>query len=524
MIYFVKSLNIIYLLGIEWCQCEFCSEPFDTVAQKNVHTLNHFKREICEFCDQNLIRIAGALYVLHSSITCIRKHIKEESEVSINEHERSVSPFGSDDPIAQCNETEPEIKLTEYFECDAIDVQTECFDTKQENNSDEEFDDTNGAAEVNEVNLNVLTGRQSDQNLVIINELVENDFDDEKNHEEKCDISKYKISSKKSPKPMRQKIQQQKKATPKLPNESVATKRESGQLECKTCKKVFSSMRSLRMHTLRVHEPANKKYVCTACGKSYCESNELVAHQSHKILCIICGETFCARSLLAAHRVVHEVPENDETNKKKFHCKQPGCNEMVTAQEWVKHFSTRHSESYHQFECDICHRRFRTKTQIQSHILCVHCPSAKTFKCDMCDYTAAIPSILTQHKKKTHFKKRTFMCSECGKVFCAKNQLVIHSYQHSGAKPFACPYEGCEKRFRGQPQRIEHMRMHTGEKPFECPVDGCDRRYSYSIDLKRHKFSAHGIYTKKYPCKICSDVFPENMFLKRHMKKHENRL
>lgn len=63
--------------------------------------------------------------------------------------------------------------------------------------------------------------------------------------------------------------------------------------------------------------------------------------------------------------------------------------------------------------------------------------------------------------------------------------------------------------------------MHTGEKPYSCSVESCDRRFSYKVDLKRHKYSTHGIYTNKYPCEICAEIFPENMLLKKHMKKHE---
>lgn len=65
-----------------------------------------------------------------------------------------------------------------------------------------------------------------------------------------------------------------------------------------------------------------------------------------------------------------------------------------------------------------------------------------------------------------------------------------------------------------------HTRVHTGAKPFKCNIDHCDRAYMFEIDLKRHKYSIHGIFTKKHICPICSKVYPENKLLKKHLESH----
>lgn len=134
------------------------------------------------------------------------------------------------------------------------------------------------------------------------------------------------------------------------------------------------------------------------------------------------------------------------------------------------------------------------------------------------------------HGRSAHWKNHNttiYDCGMCEKTFWRKDNLRIHMlriHKPFETKQFGCLHEGCPKRFRSTSQRIEHMRMHTGEKPFTCSAEGCDRRFSYRIDLKRHRFRAHGIYTKKFPCHICAEIFPENMLLKKHLIKHENQL
>lgn len=52
----------------------FCTQTFESAAAKDEHILEHFAQETCDDCKQNLIRIGGNLYILHSSITCIKEY------------------------------------------------------------------------------------------------------------------------------------------------------------------------------------------------------------------------------------------------------------------------------------------------------------------------------------------------------------------------------------------------------------------------------------------------------------------
>lgn len=86
---------------------------------------------------------------------------------------------------------------------------------------------------------------------------------------------------------------------------------------------------------------------------------------------------------------------------------------------------------------------------------------------------------------------------------------------HTGDRPYTCSY--CDKKFAKDSSWRRHLLIHTGVKPYVCPIEGCTQAYRDSIDLKRHKFSAHNIYTKKHVCSICSKIFSERKLLTKHL-------
>lgn len=203
-----------------------------------------------------------------------------------------------------------------------------------------------------------------------------------------------------------------------------------------------------------------------------------------------------------------------------FKCEYKGCDKIVQNRSRIAHLRTHQKQ---RFECDICHTSLASKVGLRAHFD-VHYPR-REFKCHICPAEYKSLSSLNQHVRYIHENEpKQFICTICGSAQRKRHLLLEHMNRHNGVKPYTCPYDGCEMRFFSKARRSEHSRTHTGEKPFCCSIDGCDTRFAYAIDFKRHRFKAHGIFAKKHNCTICTEVFPENRLLKKHMETHHKQI
>ncbi|NWZ91602.1 ZN256 protein, partial [Nesospiza acunhae] len=105
-------------------------------------------------------------------------------------------------------------------------------------------------------------------------------------------------------------------------------------------------------------------------------------------------------------------------------------------------------------------------------------------------------------------------CSECGKSFKIRSELICHWGIHTGEGPYICG--ACGKSFRTNSELTIHQRNHTGERPFEC--DKCRKRFQMSSCLVRHQRSHTD--ERPYCCPHCAKSFKDKFVLVTHLHIH----
>lgn len=181
------------------------------------------------------------------------------------------------------------------------------------------------------------------------------------------------------------------------------------------------------------------------------------------------------------------------------------------------------------FECELCHQRYSTKSNLTVHRK-KHSNDAKfhikEHKCLFCGKLHASRKTLAKHTKRFHpdgveefivRKKRRsegWTCEICNKSFTRRPHLNEHMILHSQDKPFKCNY--CEEYFRSRFARLKHQeKLHLG--PFPCDI--CGRQFNDTGNLKRHLECTHG-GKRKWMCFICGKSVRERTTLKEHMRIH----
>ncbi|XP_070194464.1 zinc finger protein 367-like [Littorina saxatilis] len=76
--------------------------------------------------------------------------------------------------------------------------------------------------------------------------------------------------------------------------------------------------------------------------------------------------------------------------------------------------------------------------------------------------------------------KGKIRCDVCSRIFPREKSLQAHMRTHTGERPYACDFPGCDKAFCQSGQLKTHQRLHTGEKPFACSDEGCSSRFTHA--------------------------------------------
>ncbi|XP_012284886.1 zinc finger protein 91 [Orussus abietinus] len=317
--------------------------------------------------------------------------------------------------------------------------------------------------------------------------------------------------------------------------------------ECTTCKKRYSTKKSLLRHQL-LHEEPN--FECDICNVKFYRKDKLKAHydkcseknpdQVRK--CNICGDSFENNEILREHRAKHvtegilteedlreieprpeERKQGEKVARKRrtdivgLECTE--CNKRYTSRKGLlRHIQVHEGKKY---LCDICPKKFYRREHLKIHVAKHN--MIKPYKCNRCTKRFIKEEQLTNHLSKHDrtFKKnketdssKRFLCEICSKSFTQSTTLIAHLRAHKGIKPYVC--EVCSRPFTTNAYLKMHMRTHTQERPYICQY--CSRAFARADTLANHLTSHTG--EAKYHCKYCPKNFRRLKSLKEHVFIH----
>ncbi|XP_029313695.1 zinc finger protein PLAG1 [Cottoperca gobio] len=113
--------------------------------------------------------------------------------------------------------------------------------------------------------------------------------------------------------------------------------------------------------------------------------------------------------------------------------------------------------------------------------------------------------------------KKNFPCQECLKAFNSLEKLKVHSYSHTGERPYRCSHPDCTKAFVSKYKLLRHMATHSPEKNHKCSY--CEKMFHRKDHLKNH-LHTHDPYKEAFSCQECGKSYNTKLGFKRHLALH----
>ncbi|XP_061565217.1 zinc finger protein 646 [Cololabis saira] len=360
--------------------------------------------------------------------------------------------------------------------------------------------------------------------------------------------------------------------------------------QCSICGNSYTSKRALRSH-LRGHTQSNSTPASSRPSSMSSHEEEKDELGEMMMICSTCGESFANRQDLVAHQILHNkdtedckkhlpvnnhVPESKEEEQiicgscgifctsydhlDNHVCTAEGKDESVHCKEEIKvNTVVQHDETSpmretvdaedRQYKCDQCGRSYRHAGSLLNHK-----KSHKTgvFRCLICQKRFYNLLALKNHQR-SHFDIKRHTCQECGKAFKIQKQLLIHLRRHKenqakiqelnnqiqalmqmngsrsdGRTPSLTTnasqaFTSVRRRTQTVEGKAGHVKLDSSikledscdQRPFAC--DQCGRTYRHAGSLVNHRNSHK---TGEYYCSICNNTYSNQLAMKNHLRTH----
>lgn len=298
------------------------------------------------------------------------------------------------------------------------------------------------------------------------------------------------------------------KSLPRRSAAKLAWKKESATVnkQCVWCRKVFDSLKSLKVHIALVHKP----YKCKVCKVRLTTSVGLQRHEeTHKTTshqCDFCGNIYSRGDTLRRH-------------VRRLHSEIISC---LKCKYCGKSFNHKHSLSFHHKHlpcqngrvkhdgadvtrkrkhcgvCKLCRKPFYSNRDLYKHVYS-HLSDRSG------DRKEVIP------KLKAMLEDKEYKCSQCDARFSKRLSLCLHRRIHLGHAEYKC--EHCRATFKDFKSLKTHLQEHPDEQ-FTCTL--CEWSCTLTRDLIRH---VKKIHCKQVNCHLCSKKYNSTLDLSNHLRR-----
>ncbi|XP_066536274.1 zinc finger protein PLAG1 [Hoplias malabaricus] len=113
--------------------------------------------------------------------------------------------------------------------------------------------------------------------------------------------------------------------------------------------------------------------------------------------------------------------------------------------------------------------------------------------------------------------RKNFLCQLCEKAFNSVEKLKVHSYSHTGERPYRCTHTDCTKAFVSKYKLLRHMATHSPEKTHKCSY--CEKMFHRKDHLKNH-LHTHDPNKEAFSCTECGKSYNTKLGFRRHQALH----
>nr|CAD7258709.1 unnamed protein product [Timema shepardi] len=340
-----------------------------------------------------------------------------------------------------------------------------------------------------------------------------------------------------------------------------------GQACCPLCKITFSELEAYRQHVhmhthplkceecgqrfkfnkgRRLHVCPGEPWVCDMCSESFTLANLTLHQASHGIPphhCYECGRDYYRQEnylkcCVGPPRKVkmRETNNNKDTaSTKSESCVCHVCGELFKTTSSLRLHISHHKEQ--QYSCEICPKRFYRKDVLQEHhfvhqepklanALVVWSQTAEdgeievriSFPCTICNKMLKSSKSLNTHMV-WHLGKKRYSCSDCGREFFQKGNLLNHAEMHKDGHRALLECTFCSKSFINKNGFARHQLEHTQAHIYKCTH--CSKSFIKKHMLTSHMRLSHSNHS--FECPYCRMSIRHKTSFRRHLQsRHEN--